>query len=92
MRRASDSSVCDVSESARYVCHTTATGKSQVMSLWTQLGNREKTRMKLKRYSANGTTHNIGTGATSVVRNVVTPSIRLDGETPTRPSAAGSKG
>ena len=45
----------------------------------TQSGQRAKTRMKLSRYSASGTTHNSGTGARSVETCVVTPSSRLDG-------------
>src|SRR5207249_3477130 len=35
--------------------------------------------MKLSRYSASGITQNSGTAAMSVVRYVVTPSIRLEG-------------
>ena len=38
-----------------------------------------KTSTKLHKYSASGRTHRSGIGGSSVVRDVVTPSMRLDG-------------
>src|SRR5579862_1927539 len=43
-------------------------------------GRRAKTRMNVSRYNARGRTQNSGNGATSVVRYVVTPNIKLDGK------------
>src|SRR5438128_1535079 len=43
------------------------------------IGQRENTRMKLKRYNASGTIHRKGIGDRSTDMCVVVPSIKLDG-------------